>query len=53
VIYSREIRRERQLALTGEMIHEYKLWSVNLKGRNYSEDLGVCGKVILEWILKN
>jgi hypothetical protein len=23
----------------------------NLKGKNYSEDLGVDGRIILEWIL--
>jgi hypothetical protein len=28
-----------------------KFWSENLKGRDYSEDLGVDGKIILEWIL--
>jgi hypothetical protein len=25
-------------------------WLGNLKGRDYSEDLGVDGKIILEWI---
>jgi hypothetical protein len=28
-----------------------KLWSDNLKGRDHSEELGVDGKMILEWIL--
>jgi hypothetical protein len=28
-----------------------KFWSENLKGRDVSEDLGVDGKIILEWIL--
>jgi hypothetical protein len=28
-----------------------KFWSENLKGRDYMEDLGVYGKIILEWIL--
>jgi hypothetical protein len=27
-----------------------KFWSENLKGRDYSEDLGVDGKIILEYI---
>jgi hypothetical protein len=27
-------------------------WSENLKGRDHSEDLGVGGKIILEWILE-
>jgi hypothetical protein len=26
-------------------------WLENLKGRDHSEDLGVDGKIILEWIL--
>jgi hypothetical protein len=26
-------------------------WSENLKGRDHSEDLGVDGRVIFEWIL--
>jgi len=30
-----------------------KLWSENLKGRDYSEDLSVDGCIILEWILGN
>jgi hypothetical protein len=29
-----------------------KFWSGNLKGRDYSEDLGIDGKIILEWILR-
>jgi len=28
-----------------------KFWSENLKGRDHSEELGVCEKIILEWIL--
>jgi hypothetical protein len=28
-----------------------KFWSEHLKGRDHSEDLGVDGKIILEWIL--
>jgi len=29
-----------------------KVWLENLKGRDQSEDLGVDGKTILEWILE-
>jgi hypothetical protein len=29
-----------------------KRWSENLKGRDHLEDLGVDGKIILEWILQ-
>jgi hypothetical protein len=28
-----------------------EFWSVNLKGGDNSEDLGVDGRIILEWIL--
>jgi hypothetical protein len=35
----------------GEMRNAYKLMVGNLKGRDHSEDLGVVGKIILEWIL--
>jgi hypothetical protein len=27
------------------------VWLENLKGRDHSEDLGVDGKIMLEWIL--
>jgi hypothetical protein len=27
------------------------VWSKNLKGRHHSEDLGIDGRIILEWIL--
>jgi hypothetical protein len=30
---------------------KYNFWLKNLKGRDYSEDLGVDGTIILEWIL--
>jgi hypothetical protein len=30
-----------------------KFWSEKLKGRNHLEDIGVYGKVILEWIAEN
>jgi hypothetical protein len=26
-------------------------WLVNLKGRDYSEDIGIDGEIILEWII--
>jgi hypothetical protein len=28
-----------------------KFWLKNLKGRDHSDDLGVDGKILLEWIL--
>jgi hypothetical protein len=38
------------IARMGE-INAYKNWSEDLKGTDHSEDLGVDGKIILEWIL--
>jgi len=28
-----------------------KFWFENLKGRGHGEDLGVSGRIVLEWIL--
>jgi hypothetical protein len=36
----------------GEVGIYTKYWSRNLKGRDHVEDIGVGGKVIFEWILK-
>jgi hypothetical protein len=33
----------------GEMHAEF--WSENLKGRDHSEDLGIDGKITVEWTL--
>jgi hypothetical protein len=29
-----------------------RFWLGNLKGRDHSEDLGIDGKIILEWIIE-
>jgi hypothetical protein len=34
----------------GQMINAYKIIAQNLKGRDHSEDQGVDGRIILEWI---
>jgi hypothetical protein len=39
-------------AFMGKMGNTCKMLSKYLKGRDYSEDLGVDGKVVLEWILR-
>jgi hypothetical protein len=33
------------------MRNAYNIWLEGLKGRDHSEDLGVDGRIILEWIL--
>jgi hypothetical protein len=35
---------------SNEMYTEF--WSGNLKGRDHMEDLGVDGRIIIEWVLK-
>jgi len=35
-----------------EMRNAYKIFVGKPEGKNYSEDLGVDGKIILEWILR-
>jgi hypothetical protein len=42
----------RHVALMGEMTNTYKIWSENLKGRDPSQDIGVYGRKISEWILQ-
>jgi hypothetical protein len=50
VIKSWGMRWAGYVARMGEMIIVYKL-SEKLKGRDRSEDLGVDGNILLEWIL--
>jgi hypothetical protein len=35
-----------------EMKDVKKFYSVNVKGRNHFEHLGLCGGIVLKWILK-
>jgi hypothetical protein len=35
----------------GEMRNAYSFWLGNLKRTDHSEDLGVAGKIISDWIL--
>jgi hypothetical protein len=53
VIRSRGMRWPENIARMGEMRNEYSLFFLLeiLKGRDHSEDLGIDGKIILEWIL--
>jgi hypothetical protein len=30
-----------------------KYWSEDMNGRNHSEDLGVDGRIMIEWVLQN
>jgi hypothetical protein len=45
------MRWEGHVARMGEMRNSYEIQSENLKTRDHSEDVGVDGKIILEWIL--
>jgi hypothetical protein len=36
----------------GETRNPYNILVGNLKGREHSEDLGIDGRIILEWILR-
>jgi hypothetical protein len=35
----------------GEIKNAYKIFVRKLEGKNYSEGLGIDGRIILEWIL--
>jgi hypothetical protein len=48
VIESRTMRLAGNVARIGE-VHT-KIWPEKLKGRGHLEDLGVDGKIILEWV---
>jgi hypothetical protein len=45
------MRWEMHVARMGEVRNAYNILSEKLKGRDHTEDLGVDGKIILEWIL--
>jgi hypothetical protein len=47
----RRMKCARHVARMDEMRNAYKV-VVNLKGRHHSEDLGVNGRIILEFILE-
>jgi hypothetical protein len=48
---SKRVRWERHVARKGNVRNSTKFFSENPKGRRNSKDLGVDGRIILEWIL--
>jgi hypothetical protein len=50
MIKSNRMRWAEYVARVGQM-NEYNILSENLKGRDLAEDVGIDGKIILEWIL--
>jgi hypothetical protein len=51
VIKSRKMRRAGHVACMGEVRNAYNILVGKSEEKNHSEDLGVDGKIILEWIL--
>jgi hypothetical protein len=51
VVKSRRLRCAGYVARMGEMRLHIIFWLEYLRGRDYLEDMGVGGKIILEWIL--
>jgi hypothetical protein len=47
------MRRARHVACIGEISSEHKFLSGKLKGRNSLEHMGLNGRIILKWLLKN
>jgi hypothetical protein len=47
----RRMRWARRVERTGDMRNAYRILVGSMKGIYVSEDLGVDGKIILEWIL--
>jgi hypothetical protein len=52
MIKSRRLRWAGHILRMGEARNAYNILLENLKGRDHLEDLGVYGKIILEWILR-
>jgi len=51
MIKSRRTRSSGHVACMGEIRNAYKIVVGKYEGKNYSEDLGVDGRITLEWIL--
>jgi hypothetical protein len=51
VTKSRRMRWARNVSRMGEMRNVYNILVGNLKGRDHLEDLGVDGRLKLEWVL--
>jgi hypothetical protein len=53
MIKSRSMTWTGHVARMGEIRNKYKFLMGSLKGRNHTEEMGVDGKIILKWILRN
>jgi len=51
VIKSRRMRFEEHVTHTAEMKNAHKILVGRLEGKDHSEDLGVDGSIMLDWIL--
>jgi hypothetical protein len=51
VVKSRRMQWAGQVVRVGEIRNAYKILVGNLKGKDHSKDLGVDGRIILEWTL--
>jgi hypothetical protein len=52
-MYKNTVHSSVKCSQHGRMRNAYTVfWLENLKGRDHLEDLGVDGKIILEWILR-
>jgi hypothetical protein len=52
MIKSREVRWTVHVVCLRELRNAYRILAENLEGRDYLEDMGADGRIILKWILR-